>query len=324
MKNNIPSLAQTMPSTLIDTIAWQNTQSVSSDFTPLVEAITQHFSTSLDAVILYGSCLHTSDLTEGIADFYVLVNDYRAAYPKQRYLAYLNAWLPPNVFYLEVVHREQILRAKYAVVSTADFEYGNQFWFHPYLWARFAQPARLLYARDDNIRLRIHVAMAQAVIKFLKSSLLTLESQTLDAEEIWTQGLMLTYAAELRAERETRARHLAQQSLQNYTLLTAVALPALDGLLTAQSDEQYLCHTTPTDNRRARFHWRLRRWQGRLLSILRLCKATLTFRDCLDYAAWKIERHSGIHVEITPMLRRHPILWGFKVMWQLLRRGVLR
>jgi hypothetical protein len=55
-----------------------------------------------------------------------------------------------------------------------------------------------------------------------------------------------------------------------------------------------------------------------------LSKATLTFHDYLNYAAWKIERHSGIRVEITPMLRRHPILWGFKVMWQLLRRGVLR
>lgn len=313
-----------MPVPLVEAIAAQNTQVVSPDFEHLVDAIKQHFEISLDAVILYGSCLHTSDLCEGIADFYVLVDDYRAAYPKKRYLAYLNAWLPPNVFYLEVSHQQQTLRAKYAVISTADFEYGNQCWFHPYLWARFAQPARMLYVRDDAIRQRVNIAIAQAVVKFLKSSLLALESCSLDTEEIWTQGLMLTYAAELRAERETRARHLAQLGLENYAHLTATALPALHGLLTVQPNGHYYCHATPANNRRARFHWRLRRWQGRILSILRLSKATLTFHDCLNYAAWKIERHSGIRVEITPVLRRHPILWGFKVMWQLLRRGVLR
>jgi hypothetical protein len=31
-----------------------------------------------------------------------------------------------------------------------------------------------------------------------------------------------------------------------------------------------------------------------------------------------------VHVEITPMLRRHPVLWGYKILWQLLRKGVLR
>ncbi|MDV6344593.1 hypothetical protein [Nitrosomonas sp. Is37] len=323
MKKNKLSLTEQAPAPLVEIIASQNAQAVSPDFRHLVEAIKQHFAASLDAVILYGSCLHTSNLSEGIADFYALVNDYHSAYP-ERYLAHLNAWLPPNVFYLEVTQQEKTFRAKYAVISTADFEYGNQFWFHPYLWARFAQPARLLYVRDDTIRQRVNMAMAQAVVKFLKSGLLALEARAIKAEEIWTQGLMLTYAAELRAERETRARHLVQLNLDNYARLSVAALPALNGLLTGQADGHYYCHATSADNRRARLHWRLRRWQGRILSILRLSKATLTFHDYLNYAAWKIERHSGVRVEITPMLRRHPILWGFKVMWQLLRRGVLR
>ncbi|SDW54068.1 hypothetical protein [Nitrosomonas communis] len=323
MKKNKSLHTEQPPAPLVEIIASQNAQTVSPDFEYLTEALKQRFADSLDAIILYGSCLHTSNLSEGIADFHVLVNDYRNAYAK-RYLAYLNAWLPPNVFYSEVNQQEKIFRAKYAVFSTADFEYGNRHWFHPYLWARFAQPARLLYARDDFIRQRVNVAMAQAVVKFLKSSLLALEAHALNTEEIWTQGLMLTYAAELRAERATRARHLAQLSLNHYERLTAAALPALNGLLTVQTDGPYYCQATPSDNRRARLYWRLRRWQGRILSILRLSKATLTFHDYLNYAAWKIERHSGVRVEVTPMLRRYPILWGFKVMWLMLRRGILR
>lgn len=313
-----------IPDRLIREIAAQSSQPVQPAFQMFTDIFRQRFGDALDAVILYGSSLHSSDLTEGVADFYVLVRDYHCAY-SERLLRYLNAWLPPNVFYLETSVSAGILRAKYAVISTADFEQGARYWFHPYIWARFAQPARLLATRNETVRLRIHTAQAHAVIRFLESTLPLLESGVSDVETIWASGLTLTYAAELRAERDARARHLIQINPEIYRRLTAAALPALDQLLNMQPDGQY--HIQPSGSgrrRRARRHWRLRRWQGRVLSILRLSKATLTFRDCLDYAAWKIERHTGIKVEITPMLRRHPVLWGYKVMRQLLRRGVLR
>jgi hypothetical protein len=245
------------------------------------------------------------------------------AYP-QRYLANLNTWLAPNVFYLELPHQGRTLRAKYAVISTQDFEQGAQFWFHPYIWARFAQPSRLLYCLNDSVRERIYAALAHSVVTFLKSGVPTLEAGVLDVEEIWTRCLTLTYAAELRAERETRARYLAQANLSAFIRLTEVAAPMLTGLLEKQENGKYLCITNPKMQQQALWHWRLRRWQGRILSILRLSKATLTFNNSIEYAVWKIERHTGVSVEITPMLRRHPILWGLKVAWQLLRRGVLR
>lgn len=315
---------QSIPGLLIQEIAIQDAQPVHPLFQGFTDALRQHFGEALDAVILYGSCLHASDLAEGIADFYVLVSDYRLAY-SGHLLAYLNAWLPPNVFYLEIPVSTGVLRAKYAVISTADFERGTRHWFHPYIWARFAQPARLLYTRDDQIQKRIHRAQAHAILKFISSTLPVLESGSSNLETIWTSGLMLTYAAELRAERKGRAQHLVQLDPEFYNRLTVAAVPALSPLLSLQTDEQYhVGAVTSLKKFSTRIQWRLRRWQGRVLSILRLSKATITFRDCLDYAAWKIERHTGIKVEITPMLRRHPILWGYKVMWQLLRRGVLR
>ena len=313
-----------IPDLLIQEIAIQDARPVHPAFQVFTDALRQRFGEALDAVVLYGSCLHTSDLTEGIADFYVLVSDYRLAY-SGRLLAGLNAWLPPNVFYLEVPAAAGVMRAKYAVISTADFERGARQWFHPYIWARFAQPARLLYARDDQTGKRVHTAQASAVLKFISTTLPVLESGPSDLEMIWASGLMLTYAVELRAEREARARHLVRIDPEIYSRLTAAAMPALIPLLSLQADGRYhIGPITPLKRLSARIHWRLRRWQGRVLSVLRLSKATMTFRDCLDYAAWKIERHTGIKVEITPMLRRHPILWGYKVMWQLLRRGVLR
>jgi len=324
MTDSLPASIKQLPAGLIAEVAAQSNQAVSADFAPLVDALVARFSVSLDAVILYGSCLHSAvSLEEGIVDLYVIVDSYRKAYP-QRYLAVLNAWLAPNVFYLEVQHQEKTLRAKYAVISTADFEQGAQFWFHSYIWARFAQPARLLYACDEPARQRIYAALAHSVVTFLKSGIQALETDTLDVEEIWTRCLMFTYAAELRAERETRARHLAQINLNDFSRLTEAAQPALTGILEKQENGCYRCLTHPAMHRQALWRWRLRRWQGRALSILRLSKATLTFNNSVEYAVWKIERHTGVRVEITPMLRRHPILWGFKVMWQLLRRGVLR
>ncbi len=323
MTNQLATSSKQLPDELIATVASQCAGNVAEDFTILSDALVTRFGASLDAVILYGSCLHTDSLDDGIADLYAVVDNYRDAYSK-RHLAILNAWLPPNVFYLEVPKGDKILRAKYAVISMADFRKGAKTWFHPYIWARFAQPSRLLYASNETKRQNIHEAIAHAVVKFIKSSVESMGTCQANAEEIWTSGLTLTYAAELRAEQKTRARHLAQSNLDAYTQLTHTAAPVLGSVLSTLPDGQYECLPTPVDHRHSPLLWGLRRWQGRILSILRLAKATLTFRDYLNYAAWKIERHTGVHVEITPMLRRHPILWGFKTMWQLLRRGVLR
>ncbi|MGH8763529.1 MAG: hypothetical protein ACREUR_09920 [Nitrosospira sp.] len=316
-----------VPNDLVAEIASLSSRTVSADFLVLVEALKLRFGSSLEAVLLYGSCLRSHDLGDGVVDFYAIVNSYSNAYP-ERYLGYLNAWLAPNVFYLEVSaqenKQEKKFRAKYAVVSVADFEQGTRRWFHPYLWARFAQPSRLLYARDEIIRKRIYNALAHAVVTFLKTSLPMLNSSVVNVEAIWVNGLTQTYAAELRPERATRAQQLAQINLHDYTRLTEYAAPALVGMLEMLPDGRYRCLIDAADSRRARWRWRLRRWQGTVLSVLRLTKAAFTFSDSISYAAWKIERHTGVRVEVTPMLRRHPVLWGVKVSWQLLRRGVIR
>ena len=48
------------------------------------------------AVLFYGSCLREAELDGRMLDFYLIVSDYRSAYP-QRWLAAANALIPPNV-----------------------------------------------------------------------------------------------------------------------------------------------------------------------------------------------------------------------------------
>ncbi len=310
------------PPDLISEVASQSSKAVPPILSVLVDSLQARFGESLTAVLLYGSCLDKDDPTDGIVDLYAVVNDYRDAYAK-RHLRVFNAWLPPNVFYVEETDQSLILRAKYAVISMEDFEKGASDWFHSYIWARFAQPVRVLYARNEDSRKRVHEALARAVLTFLGSCIPAMDMRDLDAEEIWIQGLTLAYSAELRPEQD-RARRLTQLNLDGYARLTASAAPGLKDRLVMLPHGRFRNTTDERGRRRSLRRWRLRRWQGRVLSILRLSKAVFTFHGGVEYAAWKIERHTGIRIEVTPRLRRHPLLFGPGVLWKLLRRGALR
>ena len=74
----------------------------------------------------------------------------------------------------------------------------------------------------------------------------------------------------------------------------------------------------------ARRRWRRRQRKGKALTALRLAKATTTFAGGIDYLAWKINRHAGTKIEVTPWQRRHPILAGIILLPRLLRGGAVR
>ena len=54
--------------------------------------------------------------------------------------------------------------------------------------------------------------------------------------------------------------------------------------------------------------------------MIRLIKSALTFGDWLPYALWKLNRHSGVTIELTERQRRHPLIFGWPVLIRLIRR----
>ena len=68
----------------------------------------------------------------------------------------------------------------------------------------------------------------------------------------------------------------------------------------------------------------LRHALGKPLNFVRLMKSAYTFDGGVDYVLWKIERHSGVRMVLTPWQRRHPILASPWVFWQLKKRGAIR
>jgi len=70
--------------------------------------------------------------------------------------------------------------------------------------------------------------------------------------------------------------------------------------------------------------WARRRIEGKMLSVVRLAKASATFAGGVDYIAWKINRHAGTAIEIKPWQRRWPLLAAISLVPKLLRSGAVR
>lgn len=292
----------------------------------LVTALQERFGDGLQAVILYGSCLRSTDLLDGLVDFYVLAENTPRAEPRL-WLRLGGSILPPNVYYLETPLDGQTVRCKYAVLSLAQFERGTgPGWFHSYLWGRFAQPVKPVWCDTPATRARLHAAFLRAGETLLRRAIPAIPPKGKLAD-LWQGALALSYATELRAERQGRAAELAGHGQAFFEALTRCLLPRLDGLLRIEDRDgtlTYHSHSTSRARRAAPLLWTLRRMQGKTLSVARLIKGLFTFEGGLDYLAWKLSRHSGQEVVIPDKVRRHPLIhiWGF--MRQLYARGVFR
>jgi hypothetical protein len=44
----------------------------------------------------------------------------------------------------------------------------------------------------------------------------------------------------------------------------------------------------------------------------------------VPYALWKVERHTGTRIEYSERQRRHPFIWGWPLVFRVLRNRDLR
>ncbi len=297
----------------------------------LLAQLEARFHGAIGCTLVYGSCLRSGDIYDGLLDLYVICDHYRAAY-RRPLLCAVNWLLPPNVFYAEQPPAAgsvagKTLRSKVTVISLRDFQHGcSPLWFESYIWGRFAQPTRILYARDEPLRAQVEAALTRAAHTLLCNALPALPAEG-SLTALWEQALGLSYATELRTERSGRAQELAHSSRDFYTALTqqhAAQLGFPFALYERDGAWFYRCQIGNFKRRSATLAWALRRMQGKLLSVVRLVKALFTFAGGLDYIAWKLERHSGTKIVIPDRVRRAPLihLWGF--FWGLYRRGIFK
>lgn len=285
--------------------------------------IAKRYGNSVVGVLFYGSCLRTGEIEDKILDFYIVVDDYQSAY-ESSWLATANQILPPNVFYHEIDVEGLMVRSKYAVISLKDFQFrSSTSCLNVSIWARFCQPCILLMPRDKDILRTMAAATSDAVLTMLQN-LLDLKPWATDSRELWVAAFEATYAAELRSERGGKGLEIYLLDQARYDELTPIALAAL-GVRNADVLEK-APRTQParTDRFSAKLAWFLRRWNGKVVSFLRLVKASMTFDGGIDYLAWKIRRHSGVEIEIKDWMRKHPIFAGVFLFWSLRKKGAFK
>ena len=213
-------------------------------------------------------------------DFYLIVSSYREAYG-QGWLAAANALIPPNVFPFQ----HGGLAAKYAVLSEADFyRLNGPETRNVSVWARFAQPSRLVWAADEMARV---IARSQP----------------------------------FRGRRRPCLARRGRRAGANRRSIGGDGLFAdLFGRACGPSARGAAGSVVDADPDRYDVH-RRRRWrqfeasanrgqlapprlEGKLLSVVRLAKASATFAGGAEYIAWKINRHAGTDIQLKPWQRR--------------------
>jgi hypothetical protein len=297
-----------MPETLQELVRAELSEPVDPRVSEMAAALAARYPGAARAVLFYGSCLRQRELDGLMLDFYLIVSDYRAAYGRS-WLVKANQLIPPNVFPFE----HEGLAAKYAVLSEADFaKECSERATSVSVWARFAQPSRVVWAADEQAREASVDAVAQAAPTLLRLARPTLDdAEAQDPLNVWRQGFTLTYGAELRAERSSRPGSIVDADPERYRRFAAAA-----GLAKSSFTEK--------QREAAMTAWRRRQRRGKRTTALRLLKASFTFAGGADYIVWKINRHAGTQISLKPWQRRWPLLGAITLLPRLLKRGAIR
>lgn len=258
------------------------------------------------AALFYGSNLRTGEL-EGVLDFYLLLPG-----PQREAV-----W--PRVSYHEWDQGPQVLRAKVATMSLETFARASRGDSRDTtIWARFVQPSALVHAADAAAREAVRGALMQAAMTAARYAA-ALGPDTGGEEDYWRALFRETYKAEFRVEQPGRENSILGLNPQHFDGLLPAAWTAAGIPFEAHAGGELAVTLDRAQRATLVTGWRRRRRWGKPLNVLRLLKASSTFEGAARYAAWKIERHTGVAVDVTPWRERHPVLAAPGVLWKLWR-----
>jgi len=257
------------------------------------------------AVLFYGSNLRTGSL-DGVLDFYILLPGTQES----------TIW--PRVSYHERDWGGTTLRAKVATMALATFaRAASGELADTTIWARFVQPSALIWAEDDAARDEVIAAIAAASSTAARLAA-ALGPVSGAAEDYWRALFRATYSAEFRVEKGGRENDILSVNADHFAGLLPLALEA-GGIPPGQHGTILTPRLIPAERARILGWWKRRRRLGKPLNLLRLVKASTTFEGAARYAAWKIERHTGMPVKLTPFRERYPLLAAPQVLLDLRR-----
>lgn len=249
-------------------------------------------------------------VAESYKPFYRALAAARLSHRSPSLQASLNRVLAPNVIALAPEGWEGGPVAKIMVLEPAAFERSlSPHSRDHFIKGRLVQKVALLHARDD------------AAARWVGEQLTTARAGILDwvgpfLEERFTpadaarQMLVTSYAGEVRPEARDRVQHVfdAQRPYLEGMMTGELDAAASRGVLRREGTAyRFARRPTGRDRRRVRRYF----LRSKARATARWLKHVVTFDNWLDYIARKVERRTGMRVEITPWERRLPylLLW---------------
>jgi hypothetical protein len=289
------------------------------------------FGPATAALLHYGSHAQRSGTgPESAWDFFVIVDEYRAAYQtlastrppgfSAARAAFLNRLLPPNVLSITAADGPEPRLAKCCVLSLNDLDRAcSAAPADHFVRARLFQQIQLLQWRDASCRERVTAAVISARRETFTWGRPFLPDR-FDAAGYARTLLEVSYASEIRPEDDRRVDAL--MASQGETLV-----PMYDALLAslaargrlARVGDRYRDPRPPGAMARAL----ARAWFGwsKVRATLRWAKYVALYDDWLEYLVRKVERRSGVDLELTPRERRWPLVFLWPKLVRFLGRG---
>ncbi|MEP3422469.1 MAG: hypothetical protein ABJN35_12090 [Erythrobacter sp.] len=308
-------MARTTPSSP-NPLAQRIAERLDADIDPAVAAFARHLAREAGAVavLFYGSNLRTRSL-DGVLDFYLLLPGAEQS----------RIW--PRVSYHERDHEGVMLRAKVATMALSTFgKAASGELADTTIWARFVQPSALVWAHNAETRGDVTQAIQAAAMTAARLAV-AIGPISGTAQDYWRALFQATYKAEFRVEKSGRENDILSVNREHFSGLLPLALDAAGVSYSvsvpnpsnapATGEDRITPSLSASERQRIQKWWGRRQMLGKPLNFIRLIKASTTFDGAARYAAWKIERHTGMPIEVTPFRERYPLLAAPSVLWAL-------
>lgn len=285
----------------------------------IVELLSEACGRDLVAVIFFGSrLLGTSPGDQSAADLFVVVENYLRFYeaigsrlPAARHsgiMASLNRVLTPNIIYL---NEPGGMRAGAKCFVVTEYDLGHELSADAkdhFFRGRLAQRVDVVFARSDKDRLALERRLETARRLTVDWVPLYIDDPSFGVLDFCRRMMEVSYAAEIRPEARSRVHEVVHAQASFFRLAYGRVLQdaVREGLLLAEG-ERYRVAKKPSWRERRKWYDFFRRSKAR--ATMRWFKYMLTFDDWLDYIVRKIERRSGIRIELSKSERRFPIIF---------------
>jgi hypothetical protein len=292
-----------------------------------VAAFVDHFRArhgdSVAAIVFYGSRLSAgSHAATSLYDFFVFTDDYGAFFANERRVdRALARVLPPSTYYVKVGEA----RAKYNVVSLADFEHdASPRTRDLFLAGRLSKRVHIVYTRDDGVTEALLTGLLAAMQLVVPLAVARLPGE-FSFEEYLRAVLALSYAAEIRVESDEKVGKLLDAHRDFYTFMYGGLLESLEreGLVVRGGEDDRWHQEISTLAQRQKRAARLLASSRRRM-YARWFKYMATLDGWVDLMLEKVERTKGIKIELSPLERKYAFIFGWKYFLRMLRKGMVK